>query len=325
MVIMSRLVPLLLLVLLGCGNASGVINPRGPIAAHINELWWILLIVAVLVCAPVLGLLFYALFHARTPGTRPHQDLERRLVVGGGLVMPLIVLSAVFVMTIRSTVELSRNPETDLTIQVLGHQWWWEITYPELGVVTANEVYIPTGRNVRVELNTADVIHSFWVPELSGKVDLIPNHTTELWLNADASGAHLGFCAEFCGLQHALMKFQVIAVTPQDFDAWAVAQKSDAATPVETLAQRGMQVFLSNECGTCHNLRGTEAQGGKGPDLTHFASRRTIAAGTLKNTPDELERWIREPEKIKRGTTMPPTPMSDQDMQALLAYMETLR
>lgn len=322
---MSRVVPLTLLLLLGCGNAFGVLNPRGPIAAHIHELWWLLFLLALLVFAPVLALLLYALFHSRAKESAPRRDVERRLVVGGGLVMPIVVLSAMFVLTIRSTVELSKQPTTDLTIQVIGHQWWWEIRYVDYGFDTANEITIPTEKNVRVELQTRDVIHSFWLPELSGKVDLVPGHTNAVWLNAKEAGVYQGYCAEFCGLQHALMKFQVIALRSDEFENWARAQQRNALPPPDALAQRGLQIFLTEECATCHVVRGTNAQGGKGPDLTHFASRRTLAAGAVKNTRDALAQWIREPEKIKRGTTMPPTLLSDADLQALHAYMESLK
>lgn len=312
--------------LIGCSSASGMLDPRSPVAAQIADLWWLLLVVALLVFAPVLGLLLYALFHARPDDlSTPDKKLEERLVVGGGLVMPILVLSFVFVLTVQNTLALSQAPTDALTIRVTGHRWWWQVNYPAAGFETANEIHIPTGTPVRVELVTADVIHSFWVPQLAGKVDLMPNKTNELWLHAAEAGTFSGYCAEFCGLQHAMMKFRIRAMPPDEFDAWLRAQQQLAQPPNDAVAQRGLQVFMTNECSDCHTIRGTDAAGQKGPDLTHLAARETLAAGTLKNTREELARWIRDPEKIKRGTAMEATALSDSDLNALLDYLESLQ
>lgn len=196
--------------------------------------------------------------------------------------------------------------------------------YPGHNVVTANELHLPVGRPVTVRLTTQDVIHSFWVPELHGKLDMIPNQTNSFWLQADNAGVYKGLCAEFCGVQHAKMTFLVVAQPQAEFDAWLVQQQAAAEVPAEPLAQRGVQLFLVAGCAHCHTVRGIGAAGNLGPDLTHIASRRTLAAGILPNEQAILARWIIDPQHSKPGNLMPPTALAEDELQALVAYLETL-
>ncbi|HLU83462.1 MAG TPA: c-type cytochrome, partial [Trueperaceae bacterium] len=212
-----------------------------------------------------------------------------------------------------------------LTIEVIGHQWWWEVRYPESGVVTANEVVIPVGETVRLELSSVDVIHSFWVPVLNGKMDLIPGQTTSLPLEASLAGEYFGFCAEFCGVQHARMNLLVVAQERSDFDAWLATQQLAAPPPNDATTLAGQQVFLGSACVYCHTVRGTNASGKLGPDLTHLASRRLLGAGALPNTRGNLAGWIVNSQTTKPGNRMPPMYLGGSELQSLLAYLETLR
>jgi cytochrome c oxidase subunit 2 len=213
---------------------------------------------------------------------------------------------------------------------VVGHQWWWEVKYPDEGnpqntVETANEIHVPVGRPVFIKMTSGDVIHSFWAPNLDGKKDLIPGHETRTWFRADTAGVYRGQCAEFCGHQHAKMSFFIVAEPRIQFEHWLESQKGEAAKPADSLTQTGERVFLSGTCAMCHAISGTGAGGHYGPDLTHLASRRTIAAGTLPNTTGNLAGWILDPQSIKPGAKMPPNQLEPAALQALLAYLESLK
>jgi cytochrome c oxidase subunit II len=235
--------------------------------------------------------------------------------------IPALVLVGAFLLSLRDVDVLSTaDEEPSVTIEVVAHDWWWEVRYPESGAITANEIHIPTGEPVLVVLRTADVIHSFWVPRLQVKADMIEGRSNELWLEADEPGRYRGQCAEFCGLQHANMVFWVEADPPSEFEDWLADQEADAAPP----AGAGLEVFLGSTCVGCHAIRGTEADATVGPDLTHLASRETIAAGIRPNTRAELARWITDPQGVKPGAVMPPTELSADDFDALLDYLESL-
>jgi cytochrome c oxidase subunit 2 len=217
-----------------------------------------------------------------------------------------------------------------LRIDVTGHQWWWEVEYPDNAdpqniVTTANEIHVPVGRPVLIKMSSDDVIHSFWAPNLDGKKDLIPGHETRTWFRADTAGVYRGQCAEFCGHQHAKMAFFIVAEPKLEFEHWLEGQKGQASKPTDTLAQAGERVFLSGTCAMCHAIAGTGAGSKVGPDLTHLASRRTIAAGTLPNNTGNLAGWILDPQSIKPGAKMPPNQLDPQSLQALLAYLGTLK
>jgi cytochrome c oxidase subunit 2 len=217
----------------------------------------------------------------------------------------------------------------DLTIKVKGWQWWWEVTYDIPGVtdsvVSANEIHIPTGRRVRLELTTGDVIHSLWVPNLQGKTDLVPGRTNITWLQADRPGISHGPCAEYCGVQHAHMTLLVVAHTPAEFTAWLARERLPASPPLDSLRLMGATVFARVGCAYCHMIRGTASLGKLGPDLTHFASRRMLAAAMLENSPRHLERWLADPQRVKPGTRMPAVPLDGRELAAVVAYLGALR
>jgi cytochrome c oxidase subunit 2 len=225
-----------------------------------------------------------------------------------------------------ATADLGGNAEANLDIEIIGHQWWWEVHYTNQDFDTANEIHIPVGQTVTLHVTTADVIHSFWVPELHGKMDLIPGQTNTFTIQADQAGVYRGQCAEFCGAQHAHMAFLVIAESAEDFQTWLDHQSQPGAEPeVGSLEQQGQQAFLGSACVYCHTIEGTNASGHVGPDLTHLASRRTIASGILPNTPGNLAGWIINSQTIKPGNHMPPMNLNGDQVQALLAYLATLK
>jgi cytochrome c oxidase subunit 2 len=249
-------------------------------------------------------------------------------IVGLGVGVPIVILSALFiwadVFVINSTAAPKKG-STKMTVEIVGHDWWWEVRYPGTGVETANEIHIPVGERVLARVSTADVIHSFWVPELNRKIDMVPGRPGEILLDAEHAGVFRGQCAEFCGLQHAHMSFLVYADPPARFRAWLAAQKRAAAAPAGRLAQRGRAEFMSESCSSCHTIRGTSAIGKVGPDLTHVASRSSLAANTIPNDPNDLADWIRDPQHIKPGNHMPKLGLSSDEVKALVAYLDGLR
>jgi cytochrome c oxidase subunit II len=266
---------------------------------------------------------------APPPRVRPSW-LENRttafVLIAGG-VIPTIILAVATFITLSGLRVFDRPPEgVELTVLVRGHMFWWEIEYPDHAVITANEVHIPAGQSVRFELESDDVIHSFWVPQLHGKLEMIPGKTNVLYLQADEPGVYFGKCAEFCGQQHANMEFQLIAQEPSEFEAWLEAQAADAAEPQSELAERGREVFVGSPCAACHDIRGVSAGSAQvGPDLTHLASRRTLAARTLDNVRGNLGAWILDPQGIKPGNRMPAVNLSSEEFLALLEYLDGLR
>jgi cytochrome c oxidase subunit 2 len=315
---------------------QSALDPAGPQALHIERLILLFTGVAAFVLLAVTVVLLVAVFRRRPrpdldPDLRPAEPRERRLgrAVSAATtltVMLLLVLLTASYATDRRLLDLKGKEQ--LTVQVVGHQWWWEIRYahgePARRVITANELRIPVGVPVRVELTSPDVIHSFWVPNLHGKQDLIPGYSNAIALEADRPGVYRGQCAEFCGLQHALMAFLVVAEQKEAFDAWYERQLAPAAEPAAGLARRGREVFLRSACVACHRIRGTRASATYGPDLTHLKSRQYLAAGTVPDTRGHLAAWIADPQGIKPGSRMPITALPPADFQALLAYMETL-
>jgi cytochrome c oxidase subunit 2 len=252
-------------------------------------------------------------------------------VVTGATIVSILILFVLIIASVgtgKSIADLSlrKNP---LTIQVTGAQWWWQIQYmnsdPSQNLVTANEIHIPVGRPVQILGHSQDVIHSFWVPNLHGKRDLIPSHTTDEWIEADRPGVYRGQCAEFCGLQHAHMALWVVAEPQEKFDAWMRAQLQPSVAPATPDRQRGEQVFLNNACIFCHRIRGTSAAGQNAPDLTHFGSRRGIAANTVPNTKGNLAGWIVDPQSMKPGNHMATIAVNSTDLQPLVDYLESLK
>lgn len=306
--------------LVACTPRTSVLNPRGLAAARIADLWWVMFGLGTAIFIGVMLLLALALFR-RQRDTTPAAG--RRLIIGGGIALPVVVISLLFGMTLW-TMEALAARETAITVRVTGWQWWWEIYYPEEQFYTANEIHIPVGQPVRFELTSGDVVHNFWIPELHGKFDLIPGSTNSFWLQADEPGEFRGICAEFCGEQHARMQFVVVAHPPDEYAAWAAKQQQPAAVPTDPLLLRGQQLFVGAACVYCHAVNGTNANSRFGPDLTHLASRRTLAAGVLENNRGNLAGWLLNPQTIKPGNKMPAVVLKSEEFQALLAYLESL-
>jgi cytochrome c oxidase subunit 2 len=318
--------------------SQSALKPAGIQAERILDLWNLTLAVCSAVFAAILIACFVALLRAPrvTNSTRPElstiESAEpglRRSVVAATAVSAVLLFGLVFadVLTDRA---LSRLPVTDAVhIELTGHQWWWEARYlpagGAAGFTLANELHVPVGRPVVVSLVAADVIHTFWAPNLHGKKDMIPGRRATIEFRADRAGTYRGQCAEFCGYEHALMAFLVVADPPAEYDAWAARQREAATSPSDELEARGQQLFMTAACARCHAISGTPATGRLGPDLTHLASRRTIAAGTLANDRDALARWIADPRALKPAAMMPPSHLAPGDLQALVTYLGTLK
>jgi cytochrome c oxidase subunit II len=312
----------------GTTQGQSTLEPAGPRSAWIADLWWVMFWMGLAVFAIVLAVLAFAILRGRREETPADGGWfgSNAFVTVGGIIIPFVILMVVFGVTLKTLGAIASSGERDtLTIEVVGHQFWWEIRYPDHDVVTANEIHIPAGSRVELKLTADDVIHSLWVPELSGKTDLIPGRINTMWIEADRPGEYRGLCAEFCGIQHALMAFLVIAQPPEEFAGWLNAQREESREPVAgSLVERGEQIFLGSACVYCHTVRGTNASGMLGPDLTHIASRRTLGAGILENNVGNLAAWIIDPQSIKPGNRMPAANIDAEDLQALLAYLMTL-
>ena len=323
---------LALVVVQGCGGdgyPQSALHPTSDFGHRLDGLfkqilWW-----AVVVFVIVEGVLLYTVFRwrERPERGRPREIHGHVLLEIGWTLAPALILVAIAIPTIR-TIFLIDNPTADenaLTVEVIGHQWWWEFRYPELGIVTANEAHIPVGRTVDLRLRSADVMHSFWIPKLGGKRDLLPGRENQLWFRPDSVGVFWGQCAEYCGTAHALMGMRVVVDDPGGFDAWVAANQAGPATPTEAQTRAGQAVFMGTACVSCHRIRGTAANGNFGPDLTHFGSRLTVGAGILENTPENLAEWIGNTQHVKPGNLMPQVRLTEQQVAQLAAYLLSLR
>lgn len=296
--------------------------PHGPEAAGIAEITWVLVGGAFVIFVLVMILAALAVFSPRP------WLAGKGMIVGGGIVFPALVLSALLIYTLLAVPRLSAEQPADVVIEVVGHQWWWEVRYldaaDQVDFVTANEIRIPLGSVVEVRLRSADVLHSFWVPALAGKLDLIPGKDNRLRLSADKPGVFRGQCAEYCGGPHALMAFYVMAEDMARFDAWRSTQRRPEATAMGAEADRGRIIFLAN-CPACHTVRGTPADGKLGPDLTHFASRQSLGAGILPNRAATVAEWITRSQHLKPGNLMPEFgQFTGAELHALVAYLGSL-
>jgi cytochrome c oxidase subunit 2 len=317
---------------------SSALAPAGPQAARLAHVAWVFILVCGVVYVVVVATLIVAL--VRRNRDRDHEEggLDERprlrlVAAAGGLTT--LVLVGLLVVTVRAGHGLNpmRGAHDTLTVNVIGRQWWWEFQYPGTApddlVTTANELHIPAGRPILLELVSRDVIHSFWVPALHGKRDLIPGHDSTTYIQADHPGVYRGQCAEFCGAQHAMMGFIVVAQAPADFERWLEGQRKPAAAPGAPLlsseVRHGQDLFLRGTCPMCHTVSGTPAGATMGPDLTHVAGRITLAAGTVPNVRDHLASWIADAQAVKPGNRMPPTPLAAGDLNDLVSYLETLR
>jgi cytochrome c oxidase subunit II len=322
------------IVLVGCTDTGiqSIVNPKSEQAARIAVLWWVMLAFATVITLIVMLLLAVAVMRG-SKDNKPSELTERQkrnLVLYGGVVIPVIILFAFITYSVfvgRFTDSIPQT--TPVTIEIVGHQWWWDIRYKidgrHLNVRTANEIHIPVGVPVKFVLESRDVIHSFWMPNFQGKTDLIPGRKNFTWVTATEPGVYRGQCAEFCGLQHAKMSFIVVSKPEEEFYAWLEQQVQPAREPTTAEQIRGREIFQTTTCTLCHTIRGTTALAEVAPDLTHVGSRQTLAAGTLPNTRGHLGGWLANPQSIKQGARMPNLYLSSEELEALIAYLESLK
>jgi len=313
---------------------NNIFTPVADPANQISSLAFFVLGVTGAIFLVVGGLLLYSImrFRARADdqGREPAQIYGSTPIEFAWTTVPILIVFALILTTVRTIYDVQAAPKPDgaINVRVIGHQWWWEFQYPDFNITTANELHIPLSdpRNPTptfLQLVSVDVAHSFWVPRLAGKTDLIPNKLNTMWIDPHQSGTFLGQCAEFCGTEHALMMFRVVVESRERWNRWIAAQREAATQDPSTM--RGRQVFESNACINCHTIRGTIARGKFGPDLTHLMSRETIAAGVATNNLQHLKVWLKDPDDMKPGALMPAMNLGDQDVDALVAYLATLR
>jgi cytochrome c oxidase subunit 2 len=311
----------------GCAGWQSALDPHGQQARGLEGLIWIFIWVAAAVWISVMAVLAVAL--SRKSGRGTGNERRMKVTVGGAVAGTAAIVLALTIISFLSTRLVSSEASHPLEIRVRGYQWWWEVTYldarAERVFTTANEIHIPVNRPVRLQLSAADVIHSFWAPNLAGKQDLIPGRENSLTFSAQQPGTYRAQCAEFCGVQHAHMALLVVAETPDAFEHWRQSQLSPAASPTDPEQAEGRKVFTSKPCASCHTIHGTSASASIGPDLTHLASRSYIAAGLLQNTRGSLAAWIADPQTIKPGNNMPNVPLTANELRAVSAYLAALK
>jgi cytochrome c oxidase subunit II len=320
---------------------QSALNPAANESAHIAHLWWIFFWVTLVIFVLVAICLFIAVLrNISRKSDDPQLDIiadpahgteSRAITVVSTLVaITVLILFALLITDFFTGNAIYATPDPNaLAIKITGHQWWWEVQYqdpqPSDIVTTANEIHVPVGKPVKLELKSSDVIHSFWVPNIHGKKDLVPGHPTTTWFTASRAGEFRGQCAEYCGEEHAHMRLVFVAESPDSFSAWLNAQKKPAPEPISDSQRRGREVFLSSQCVMCHSIEGTKARATLGPDLTHIGSRKMIAAGELPNTRGYLAGWVSNASALKPGVLMPPNQLSPDDLNALLDYLESLK
>lgn len=320
---------LLLFVLfaVACDEPQSTVVPKSDTAQQVHDLYllvfWLGMIVFVGVTLAVFG---FAIAFRERAGRQARQIHGNTRLEILWTFIPVVILVVMAVPTFQTIVDTTGDaPEGALEIVATGHQWWFEFEYPGQGVITANELHIPVDRPVSIRLKSVDVIHSFWAPQLSGKVDMVPGHENHLFFTPNEVGEYLGQCAEFCGTSHANMRFRVFVDTQADFDAWVASLQQERIQPADELAVAGEQVFTTGACIGCHTLRGTIAAARVGPDLTHVGGRTTLAAGIMDNTPENMARWLRNPPGVKPGSLMPNLNLTEDQIQQLVAYLESLQ
>jgi len=311
-----------------------------PNAAATSNLTGIVFWIAAVVFVVVEGLLMIAIFKFRkkskedpTKSGMPKQVEGNRVFETLWTMAPTLVLAVLFILTFITLQSVIQPPQDAsaaaagpnvMHIQVTGHQWWWQFDYPAQKITTADEIHIPIDTVVMVDIKSADVIHSFWVPQFGGKVDAIPGHNNNTWFKASQTGVFKGECGEYCGAEHAQMAFQVIVDSPEDFQTWVKGQQA-SAVDVHGDAAEGKLIFMTGACSGCHGIQGTNAAGKTAPNLTHLASRKIFSGGVLNNTPENLTKWVSNPETVKPGTLMPTLGLSQDEVAKLVAYLETLK
>lgn len=306
---------------------TSVLRPGTEQASYILISFYIMLGVAAFIFVLVAGLVLYFSFrYRRREGREPKQISENVRLEVLWISIPILIVSGLFVVSVWVMYRV--NPpvlgkKPDLT--VVAHQWWWELHYPQSGVTAANEFHMPVGRRLLLGFDSADVIHTFWVPSMGQKIDVIPGHPNYLWLTIVRPGTYLGTCNSFCGMGHAKMRIRVIAQSPGDFNAWLAGQQQPALPPSTADAAKGAGLFMQKNCLNCHSITGLVTTGHLAPDLTHVASRETLASGTIPNTPADLSMWLKDPQAIKKGANMPNLGLSDEQVKYLAAYLGGLK
>jgi len=315
-------------------QTPSIFNPVSTPAFAIRELSFLVLGLSAVIFVIVAGLAAYILFRFRSRAgderREPPQVYGSDRIELAWTVVPFLIVVVLFLVTARYIYGIERRPQPPdaLEVAIVGNQWWWEIRYPKLGIVTANELHVPVSDATRpaptfITLQSADVVHSFWVPQLAGKMDVIPNRTNRVWIDPRTPGTYVGQCAEYCGVQHAWMLLRVVVQPREEFDRWVVAQQAPA--PDDPAVRAGARLFASLSCINCHTVRGTPANGLFGPDLTHLMSRTTLGAGAARNTPEKLRAWVDDPASMKPGALMPAMKLSSDELSQLTAYLLTLR
>ena len=321
-----------------CGGSQSALDAAGIQAERLQSLWWLFFYITAAVYVIVMAVLLIAWSKSRKsnaadPPDPPNPKSEGRAanVVKGAVAVTVVVLFALLITSFRtgSAINSLGTTPPHINIRVTGHQWWWEVEYrdektPATNITTANEIHVPVGHPIRLELVSNDVIHILWMPNMHGKKDLIPIYPTSFYFEADKPGTYWGQCAEFCGYQHAKMRFIVVAESDDEFQSWLDAARKPPPMPASDAIARGREIFRTNICAQCHTIDGTGANGRVGPNLTHIASRQYIAAGTLQNTDENLAAWITDPQRFKPGIRMPMNQFSDGDLSALVSYLRSL-
>lgn len=308
-------------------NALTVLDPQSPQARAIFHLAIVAGIIFAVIFVIVAGMIVYALMRCRWREGEgdPKQVAGNKTVELVWTTIPCLIVIALFVLTWKTMNASDPPPAPEPDIVITGHQWWWEARYPKSGVVTANEIHIPAGKPLSIRLESADVLHEFWVPEIGRKMTTVPGHPNNIWIQSDHPQTYLGVCSEFCGTEHAWMHFLIVAETPAEFQAWEQAQRALARNPTGASALQGRALFQETSCMNCHAIKGTLASAGVGPDLTHFASRKILGAGVAENTPANLRRWLKDPQLVKPGVKMPDYKFTDSQVTQLSDYIETLQ
>lgn len=305
-----------------------VLNPQSPQAREIFNLGVVTAVVMAVIFAVVVGIVAYALlrFPRWREGERdPEQGRGNKTIEIVWTAIPFAIVAVLFALSARTMGISDPPPPPNPDIVVIGHQWWWEARYTNSGAIVANEIHIPVGKPLALRLDAADVLHEFWVPELARKITTVPGHPNHIWIQADKPGTYLGFCSEFCGTQHAWMHFLLVAEPQAEFQKWEQAQAAPASPPTSENTQQGLALFQQMSCVDCHAIKGTIASAQVGPDLTHFASRKQLGAGIAANTPENLRRWLRDPQQVKIGAKMPDFKFTDEQITDLADYIETLK
>ena len=306
-------------------RSPAILGGNGSESHTISGLWWVMFALAAAVYAIVGSFILVAAFRGRgTRHGRPTRITPDGFIWVGGIIVPTLILMTIAGFTVSTTAAVRKPSSQALRIDVVGKRWWWAVDYPGLGIKTANEIHVPVGQPLSFKLTSDNVIHSFWVPQIAGKVDTIPGQNNYLNVTVRKAGTYRGLCAEYCGVEHARMQFIVFADAPTDFGRWTAQQQQRSTLPTSDEEAAGELVFMREACAGCHTIRGTPANGTIGPDLTDVGGRSTIGSGILDNTPENMKKWIGDTQGVKPGALMPTIPLSQRDLDAVVAYLEGL-